>query len=188
MPASKAQQADTAARRAKLVRLRRQGIPFDDPRILALGYASRGAASKDLVRALESNRDEEAAEVSVYRQQEGERLDAMLAALWPQATEERDIFGAEGKYLGKGVDTRAVGEVRQIIALRAKLFGLEMPATVEVSGPGGGAVRLDHVGLAELNALISTAGDPDPDTPTADDEDDDLRYIDEDPDDDGDTA
>lgn len=161
MPASKAQQADTAARRAKLVRLRRQGIPFDDPRILALGYASRGAASKDLVRALESNRDEEAAEVSVYRQQEGERLDAMLAALWPQATEERPIYSQTGQPIGKGVDTRAVGEVRQIIALRAKLFGLEMPSALQVSGPGGGAVPLATGTLAELNQLMTLAGQTD---------------------------
>jgi hypothetical protein len=187
VPASKAQQAETAQRRADLIRLRRQGLDFDT--IAArLGYSSRGAASKDLLRALESNRDEEAAEASVYRQQEGERLDAMLAALWPQATEERPIYGKEGQFMGKGVDTRAVGEIRQIIALRAKLFGLEMPAAVEVSGPGGGAVRLDHVGLAELNALISTAGDPDPGSADTDDEDDDLRYIDEDTDDDGYTA
>ncbi|MFF6903440.1 hypothetical protein [Streptomyces hydrogenans] len=161
MPASKAQQAETAERRAKLVRFRRMGVPFDDPRILDLGYSSRGAASKDLIRALESNRDDEAAEVSVYRQQEGERLDSMLAALWPQATEERPQYGAEGKYIGKGVDVRAVDSVLRIIALRAKLFGLEMPAALEVSGPGGSAVRLDHVGLAELNTLITTAGDPD---------------------------
>ncbi|MFF8840514.1 hypothetical protein [Streptomyces sp. NPDC015130] len=188
MPASKAQQAETADRRAQLVRLRRQGVPFDDPRILGLGYASRGAASKDLIRALETNRDDEAAEVSVYRQQEGERLDAMLAALWPQATEERPIYGKEGQYVGKGVDTRAVGEVRQIIALRAKLFGLEMPAALEVSGPGGGAVRLNTVGLTELQTLISAAGEPDPE----DEDDTDLAGTydpeDEDEDEDGDAA
>jgi len=185
VPASKAHQAQTAERRAKLVRLRRQGVPFDDPRILSLGYTSRGAASKDLIRALESNRDDEAAEVSVYRQQEGERLDAMLLALWPQATEERPQYGAEGKYLGKGVDVRAVGEVRQLIALRAKLFGLEMPAALEVSGPGGGAVRLGAATLAELNDLISLAGDPDGTDPD-DDEPDETLYVDEDEDEDDD--
>lgn len=174
MTASKAQQAETAARRAELVRLRRQGMDFDTI-AERLGYSSRGAASKDLIRVLEANRDEEAAEVSVYRQQEGERLDAMLAALWAQATEERAIYGKEGQYMGKGVDVRAVDSVLRIIALRAKLFGLEMPATLEVSGPGGGAVRLDHVGLAELNTLITTAGDPDPDGPD-DDEDQDETY------------
>ena len=189
MPASKAHQAQTAERRAKLVRLRRQGVPFDDPRILNLGYSSRGAASKDLIRALEANRDEEAAEVSVYRQQEGERLDAMLAALWDQATEERPIYGAEGKYIGKGVDVRAVGEVRQLIALRAKLFGLEMPVALEVSGPGGGAVRLGAATLAELNDLISLAGEPDgADPDDSEDEPNETLYVDEDEDDDSDPS
>lgn len=46
---------------------------------------------------------------------------------------------------------------------RAKLNGLDAPAAVEVSGPGGGAVRLERVNLVELNQLLTTAGDPDPD-------------------------
>ena len=189
MPASKAHQAETAARRAELIRLRRQGVPFDDERIVdARGSSSAGDARKDLVRALKANRDDEAAEASIYRQQENERLDALLAAVWPQATEERPVYDKEGMLIGNEVDVRAVDTVIRLIDRRAKLNGLDAPATVEVSGPGGGAVRLDHVGLAELNKLIATAGDPDSDE--ADDEDDELRYVDEDEetDDDGDAA
>ena len=188
MPASKAQQAETAARRADLIRLRRRGVPFDDSRILDLGYASSGAARKDLVRALKANLDDEAAEASVYRQQENERLDALLAAVWPQATEKRPVFDKEGMVVGDAVDVRAVDTVIRLIDRRAKLNGLDAPATVEVSGPGGGAVRLDHVGLAELNQLIKTAGEPD--DADEDDEDDEDAYVDEDEetDDDGDTA
>lgn len=190
MPASKAHQAEVAARRAELIRLRRRGVPFDDPRITdELEYASPGAARKDLVRALKANRDDEAAEASIYRQQENERLDALLAAVWPQATEKRPVFDKEGMVIGNEVDVRAVDTVIRLIDRRAKLNGLDAPATVEVSGPGGGAVRLDHVGLAELNKLIKTAGEPD-NTDDDEEEDDDLRYIDEDEDrdDDGDTA
>ncbi|MFI0929696.1 hypothetical protein ACH4TP_38095 [Streptomyces sp. NPDC021012] len=162
MPASNAHQAEVAHRRAKLIRLRRQAVPFDDPRIVNdLGYSSAGAARKDLIRALESNRDDEAAEASVYRQQENERLDALLAAVWPQATEKRPIIGKDGEYVGEGVDIRAVDTVLRLIDRRAKLNGLDMPAAVEVSGPGGGALRLDAVNLAQLNELIATAGDPD---------------------------
>lgn len=186
MPASKAHQADVAARRADLIRLRRKAVPFDDDRVLALGYNSAGAARKDLIRALKANRDDEAAEASVYRQQENERLDSLLAALWPQATEKRPILDREGNVVGNEVDVRAVDTVIRLIDRRAKLNGLDAPATVEVSGPGGGAVRLDHVGLAELNKLIATAGEPD----GQDDDEDDLRYVDEDEDadDDGDTT
>ncbi|MFB7592365.1 hypothetical protein [Streptomyces sp. NPDC056169] len=160
MPASKAHQADTAARRANLIRLRRRGIPFDDARILDLGYSSPGAARKDLVRALETNRDDEAAEVSVYRQQESERLDALLEAVWPQATEKRPVFDKEGQWVGEGVDVRAVDTVLRLIDRRAKLLGLDAPAAVELSGPGGGAVPLAGT-LAELNELISLAGQTD---------------------------
>ncbi|MFJ7990259.1 hypothetical protein [Streptomyces sp. NPDC096351] len=162
MPASKAHQADTAARRADLIRLRRQGVPFDDARILSLGYSSSGAARKDLVRALQANRDEESAEASVYRQQENERLDVLQAAVWPQATEKRPIYSKEGLPIGEGVDIRAVDTLLRLIDRRAKLNGLDAPAAVELSGPGGGALRLDHANLATLNRLIETAGDPDP--------------------------
>lgn len=158
MPASKAHQADVAARRADLIRLRRQAVPFDDDRILSLGYASPGAARKDLIRALQSNRDAEAAEVSVYRQQENERLDALLNAVWPQATEKRPVFDKEGQWIGEGVDIRAVDTVLRLVDRRAKLLGLDAPAAVELSGPGGRAVPLAAGTLAELNDLISLAG------------------------------
>ncbi|GAA2770286.1 hypothetical protein [Streptomyces showdoensis] len=183
MPHSLAEQAEVAARRADLIRLRLRGVPFNDHRILDLGYASPGAASKDLIRALEAHRDDAAAEASVYRQQENERLDALLDAVWRQATTERPVYGKDGQFIGNEVDMRAVDTVLKLMDRRAKLNGLDAPVKTEVSGPGGGAVRLDHVGLAELNRLIATAGDPDTDE-TDDDEDDDLRYVDEDEDDD----
>ncbi|MDX3232875.1 hypothetical protein [Streptomyces sp. ME19-01-6] len=142
MAHSKAQLAEVAARRAKLIKLRRACIPFDDPRILALGYSGPGDARKDLVRALQQNRDEEAAEVSVYRQQENERLDALFEAHWPDA-----IAG----------DQKAAELVLKFIDRRAKLNGLDMPVKTEVSGPDGGAIPLAGT-LDELNSLIATAG------------------------------
>ncbi|WP_228981246.1 hypothetical protein [Streptomyces sp. DH12] len=177
MPASKAQQAETAARRAQLIRLRRTGVPFDDERVLALGYASPGAASKDLIRALQERRDEQDAEASVYRQQENERLDALLEAVWEKATKPSPVHDKDGQYLGDEIDLKAVDTVLKLMDRRAKLMGLDMPVKAELSGPGGGALRLNAVSLAELNTLIATAGDPDdPDRPCPDDEDDDTTY------------
>ena len=147
MAHSKAKLAEVAARRAKLIKLRRACIPFDDPRILALGYSGPGDARKDLVRALQQNRDEEAAEVSVYRQQENERLDALFEAHWPDA-----IAG----------DQKAAELVLKFIDRRAKLNGLDMPVRAEISGPDGGAVPLGTGALAELNTLISIAGQTGP--------------------------
>ena len=66
-----AEQAEITGGRAQLVRLRRVD------RILALGYSSRGHASKDRVRTLEKRGEEQGTEVSVYRQEENERPDAL---------------------------------------------------------------------------------------------------------------
>jgi hypothetical protein len=158
MPLSKAQQAEVAERRVKLIRLRRQGISFDDPRILALGYSSRGAASKDLVRALKERRDEQAAEISVYRQEENERLDALLEVAWPRATTPSPLFDRDGNIVGEELDMRAVDTVLKLMDRRAKLNGLDVPVRTELSGPGGGAVPLAAGTLEELNKLIDIAG------------------------------
>ncbi|WP_030756579.1 hypothetical protein [Streptomyces sp. NRRL F-5135] len=147
MPASKAEQAEVAARRAELIRLRRAGVRFEDPRILALGYTSRGAATKDFIRAIEERRDEQAAEASVYRQEANERLEALLEAHWENAT--------------AGGDTKAAELVLKLMDRQAKLNGLDMPAKTELSGPDGGAVPVGPVAIAELRDLIRTAGEPD---------------------------
>ncbi|MGW2183932.1 hypothetical protein ACWCXX_39350 [Streptomyces sp. NPDC001732] len=166
MPASKAQQAETAERRIKLLRLRIQGVKYDDPRILDLGYSTPGAASKDVIRALQARRDAEAAEVSVYRQQENE-LDSLLEAVWRKATTPSPIFDREGIEVAREIDLKAVDTVLKLMDRRAKLNGLDMPVKAEGSGPGGFPVRLTSVTSDELRNLIRTAGDPD----TPDDED-----------------
>ena len=144
MPASRAKQAETAGRRADLIRLRRAGRSFDS--IAAeLGYASRQAASKDFIRAIEQRRDEQAAEVSVYRQEMNERLDALLEAAWPDAT------------IG---DPKAIETVLKVLDRQAKLNGLDAPVKSELSGPDGGSIPLGGT-LAELTSLINTAGDTD---------------------------
>ncbi|MFJ8677232.1 hypothetical protein [Streptomyces sp. NPDC093589] len=159
MPASKAHRAEVADRRAKLIKLRRQGVCFDDPRILALGYTSRGAASKDLVRALEERRDEQAAEISVYRQEENERLDALLQAAWPRATQAHPVFDREGNVVSEEIDLKAVDTILKLMDRRAKLLGLDAPVRTELSGPDGGAVPIGPVTAAELHRLIGAAGD-----------------------------
>ncbi|MGW1468565.1 hypothetical protein ACWCPT_29990 [Streptomyces sp. NPDC002308] len=164
MPVSRAKEAEIAGRRAQLVRLRRRGVRFDDQQILDLGYGSPASARKDLIRALEQNRDEEAAEVSIYRQQENERLDDLLKAAWPQATELRPVLNREGDVVANEIDLKAVDTVLKLMDRRAKLLGLDMPVKAELSGPNGGAMRIGPVGLAELRNLIKTAGDPDSDT------------------------
>jgi hypothetical protein len=164
MPWPKAKQAEVADRRAQLVKLRLAGVKFDDPRILALGYASRQAASKDMIRALEEHREEEAAAVSAYRQQENERLDTLLEAVWEKATQPSPVFNKEREVVGEEIDVRAVETVLKLMDRRAKLNGLDSPVRTEVSGPDGGAVPLAGGSLAHLHQLMDIAGnatDPD---------------------------
>ncbi|MEU1327239.1 hypothetical protein [Streptomyces microflavus] len=148
-------EAETAARRAKLLKLRRQGIPYDDPRIMDLGYATSGAARKDLTRALQHHHEEEAAEASVYRQQENERLDALLTAVWDKATTPSPVFDKDHEIVDHVIDLKAVDTVLKLMDRRAKLNGLDMPVRAELSGPDGGPMQLGPVSEAELEVLMS---------------------------------
>ncbi|MFD7615776.1 hypothetical protein [Streptomyces sp. NPDC059802] len=165
MPASKAKQAITAERRTKLFQLRLQGVKYDDPRILALGYATPGSASKDVIRGLQARLRDEAAEVGVYRQQENERLDALLEAAWPRATEPRPIFNKDGEVIGEELDIRAVDTVLRLMDRRAKLNGLDMPVKAEVTGADGGPLAVSTADPDKLAAIIAATSRLDTDTP-----------------------
>jgi len=181
MPASKAQQAETAGRRTELIRLRLAGVSFDDPRILALGYSSPKHASKDMIRALRKRRDQQDAEASVYRQQQNMRLDALLEAVWPHATNpSREVTDDDGN-TEQRFDRSAVDVALRLLERAAKLNGLDMPVQAEVSGPGGGPLQLGPVTVQALHNLIGMAGEPDPDEPDGEDYADE-QYIDDDED------
>lgn len=151
---SKLKRDEVTVRRTKLLELRREGVRYDDERVEALGYSSPDAARKDLHRALEAHRNAEAAEVSIYRQQENERLDALLEAAWPRATQPSPVFDKEGNVVDHALDMRAVDTVLRLMDRRAKLNGLDAPVRTELSGPDGGAVPLGTGSLAELHTLI----------------------------------
>ncbi|MGW3401199.1 hypothetical protein [Streptomyces zhihengii] len=176
MPVSKAQQVEVAERRAKLVKLRRAGINFEDPQILALGYTSRQAASKDFHRTLKKHAAQEAAEVAVYRQESKERLLALLAAVWPDAVAPEP-------------DLKAHEQARKIVSDLDELLGTKMPVRAEISGPDGGDIPFSGGELSELIALISISDRADAAVPVFDhdtDEDDEEDDLDQDDDDDSD--
>ncbi|MFD8470407.1 hypothetical protein ACFV10_35480 [Streptomyces cyaneofuscatus] len=155
MAQGKPVEAEVSARRAKLIRLRREGVRYDDPRILNLGYSDSGAARKDVIRALERNRADEAAEVGVYRQQENERLDSLLEAVWARATTPSPVFDREHEIVSHEIDLKAVDTVLKLMDRRAKLNGLDMPVKAELSGPDGGPMQLGPVSEAELELLMT---------------------------------
>ena len=176
---SKLKMDEVTVRRTALLKLRRQGVRFDDPRVEALGYSSPNAARRDVTRALEAHRKEEKAEVSTYRQQENERLDALLEAAWPRATEPHPVFNKDGEIVGEELDMRAVDTVLRLMDRRAKLNGLDMPVKAEVTGADGGPLAVstaDPDKLAALIAATSRLDTADPantatSTPDEDDED-----------------
>ncbi|GGS96200.1 hypothetical protein GCM10010270_80200 [Streptomyces violaceus] len=192
MAASKLKQDETRVRRTKLLALRRQGIRYDDERIMNLGYASTEAARRDLNRALEQHRNEEAAEVSVYRQQENERLDDELARLADLEDKVRAILSNRHILVNNGrvildpdtekpmeddaVILQAIDRLvkiedarRRNAERRAKLNGLDMPAKAEVTGAGGGPLQMSRATTAELEALIGL--NPAPSNAEGDDQD-----------------
>lgn len=163
---SKAEQAIIDERRAALIQLRREKPKkrFDSPEVLALGYTSSQAASKDFYRALEARRKDLNIQVTEYREEQNEILDSLLEKHLPAALEG---------------DIKASEHCLKLLERQAKLNGWEQALKAELSGPGGGPVPLSSVGVAKLRDLIQIAGDPDPDP----DEDDEDEGDEEDPDD-----
>lgn len=162
MPISKADQAVIDERRTALVRLRRQRpkVPFDAPEVIALGYSSPNAASKDFYRALEARRKDLDIEVTAFREEQNEIIDSLLETHMPPALEG---------------DIKASELCLKLLERQAKLNGWEHALKAELSGPGGGAMQVGPVGLAQLRDLIRTAGDPDPDFDDAGSEDEDAQ-------------
>ena len=96
--------AEARLKRARAVALVAEGKSYDEVAREA-GYAHRGSAHRAVSRALD---EREVQGVELLRQLEGERLDAMLAALWPR------------------IETGDVAAIRTALAItdrRMRLFG-----------------------------------------------------------------
>jgi hypothetical protein len=133
MPASKAQQAATAERRAKAIAMKISGANWQDIAD-ALGYADRAAAHKDVTRALAANRKAEAEQVEELRHLTVMRYDRLQEAWWPAA-----VSG----------DVKAAEVVLKCLAGRAKIEGVEAPAKMEHSGKVV-TYQIDGVDLDQL--------------------------------------
>lgn len=115
MPASAAQRAKTAERRRKAVEMRLSGL---DWQTIAdkLKYASRGAANKDVSRAVDLLTREVVTAAAELRDLELLRLDRLQAAMW------RDAMNG---------DDKAVRAILRIMDRRARLLGLDTPKTIK---------------------------------------------------------
>lgn len=133
MPASRAQQAETAKRRRDAIQMRLAGADWDSI-AQRLGYASRGAACTDVTRAMVKAAAEATRDADVLRQVELERINRLQVAYWPKA-----IAG----------DTDAARVVQWCIDRRAKLTGLDAPIKHQVATIGA-----IEAAIAELEARM----------------------------------
>lgn len=103
-----------AERAANALRLRKAGVTYE---MIAstLGYSSRQAAHRAVMRALDRTIQEPAEDL---RKLELERLAELQRVLWPKALE---------------ADTRSVDRVLAIMERRARLLGLDAPVRAEVT-------------------------------------------------------
>ncbi|MFI7608899.1 hypothetical protein ACIBTV_27815 [Micromonospora sp. NPDC049366] len=136
MPASRAQQAQTAKRRRDAIQLRLAGADWDTI-AERLGYASRGAACTDVTRAMEKAAAEAVRDADVLRQVELDRINRLQLAYWPKAI---------------GGDTDAARVVQWCIDRRAKLTGLDAPIKHQVVTMGA-----IEAAIAELEAQLPPA-------------------------------
>jgi hypothetical protein len=108
MPRSARQQVLSKQREADCLRMRMEGFTFDQI-ATDLGFANRSGAQKAFKRALERLGSEEAREAFVLQY---ERLNAMLAAIWPEVE------------LG---NLRAIQQALPILDRIDRLMGLDDP-------------------------------------------------------------
>lgn len=170
MPWSAAKTAEVHERRTALIKLRRQRVPYDDPRVLELGYSTGDVARKDFYRAVTARREATEAQIADYREEQNEIFESLLDTYLPLA------LGSDEN----PPDQKAADLVLKTLERQAKINGWEAALKAELSGPGGSSIPVRAETLTELRDLIRTAGDPD-------DETDDLP-ADGNPDDDGDNA
>lgn len=116
MVASKAQQAKTAERRGKAIRLKIEGHTYNQIAEL-LGYSNGASACCDIRRALEKHVVEEGLAVEAWRELELARLDVLQKAVWPEAMEG---------------NPRAIETALKILDRRAKMLGLDSAIKLEV--------------------------------------------------------
>lgn len=116
-PTTTAKRAQVAERRTRAIELRLAGTDWQTVAD-TLGYSDRGAAHKDVTRALKANLAAEAEQIEEMRYTVGLRLEQLQSVMWPKAV--------------KG-DARAADTCLKIIQQWCKLYGLEAPTQVALT-------------------------------------------------------
>lgn len=136
---TRAQAVNIAERRAKAVDMRIAGTSF---KTIAdtLGYKTASAACQDVGRALEQAVAEQTRSVEAYREEELQRLDALLTEAWAilkrdhlTVSHGRVVYDdSTGKpILDDGPTLAAIDRILKIQERRSKYLGLDSPIRVE---------------------------------------------------------
>ncbi|WP_206281505.1 sigma factor-like helix-turn-helix DNA-binding protein [Streptomyces prasinopilosus] len=161
---SKAKTAEVAQRRREMLIMKIQGRTALE--IAEHFDMSPNTARSDLSRAIKKARDLEVQEAETYRFIQGARLEELLRAVWPAATDPTNV------------DLKAGEQARKYIADLTELFGLKVPVRTEISGPDGGAIPFSGSEAAEVTALFDISDRDNAEIPQIDP---DADYDDEEP-------
>lgn len=97
-----------------------------------------------------------APEVNEYRKMTLERLTQLLSVAWPRAVGELTEVDEAGAVLNNpGPDITWMREARAIIADVRALLGTDAPQRQEITGEGGGPIRIEEARL-ELRANLDS--------------------------------
>lgn len=137
---ARAQKAQVAARRAKLVEYRRQRIPYAEI-YQELGYASPNAAMRDFHRALEESIARLDTNVEIYREEQLQELEYLAEKLHAVFRGEHFIVSQSGRIVEHpetGVPLHdpqprlaAADRLLKVNAEVSKLRGLHAPTKVQ---------------------------------------------------------
>lgn len=140
-PSNNKPDADERQRAAQALELRTSGMTYAAV-AAALGYSDESGARKAVDRLLSRVECEGAEEL---RRLEGQRLDAMQRAIWPQAC---------------GGDLDAIKTALSIMARRSKLLGLDAPTRVAV-GPSISGTEFANEAARLIESIASLGGTDD---------------------------
>lgn len=148
---SRAETAQVAARRTKLVEYRRQKRPYSEI-YLELGYTSISAATKDFSRALAENLAAQDTSLELYREEQIQEMDYLAEEAHKILRGEYFVVANNGRIvehphtgeplLDKGPKLAAMDRIVKISDRIAKLRGLDAPTRIE------GALSIDALNRA----------------------------------------
>jgi hypothetical protein len=144
-PITSGRRLTATEKQAEALRLRKQGKSFDEIATL-LGYSSKSGAHKAVLSALQKTLSEPAEEL---RTLECARLDAALAAIWPQV---------------ESGDIDAIYAMLKVSKRRSELLGLDGAQATDVNVTFSDAAESFDSRLAQLTTRLAAGeipGEPD---------------------------